>query len=251
MSTLVNFKNINDKLLEKPIYRVFSLDKFLISLNQNSLYLIKPKFWDDPFEGFLLNQVLWSSRDKKKYFEFDEFYRERFYGQCWTFRSESNFLWKIYAPYKNGIIVKSTITKLMEYLTEMPGGNTYIGKVVYLNENQIKKRFSRIESLKDFESLIVDSLLTKRTEFKEEQELRIIYFSKYSAHKDPTPVGLSYDKSYKNIGDVLFDEIIVDPRIDKIRYNHIISIIRQLGYNGQVRRSTLYDKPIFQIVIKL
>ncbi len=233
------------------ISKYISFEDFINIIECKELFFKRIINWDDPFEGFLLNQVLWSSRDKKDYYEFDEFYRERFYGQCWTFRSESNFLWKIYAPYKNGIIVKSTIAKLNEYLTEMPGGNIYIGKVIYLSENQIKKRYSKIASFKNLESLIVDSLLIKRTEFKEEQELRIIYFSKISAHKDSTPVGLSYDKSYKKIGDILFDEIIVDPRIDKTIYNHLNSIVRQLGYNGPVRRSTLYDKPIFKIVIDL
>ena len=172
MSFLLNFKEINDKILDTPIYRVFSLDKFLISLNQNSLHLIKPRLWEDPFEGFLLNQVFWSSSEKGKYYEFNDFYRERFYGQCWTFRNESDFLWRIYAPNKDGIMVKSSIRRFNDNFQDMPGGNTYFGKVNYLTQEEIAKKFSLIESKDDYENLIIDSLLLKRTEFMEEQELR-------------------------------------------------------------------------------
>ncbi|HBS85970.1 MAG: hypothetical protein A2W91_08560 [Bacteroidetes bacterium GWF2_38_335] len=249
MSFLLNFKEINDKILDTPIYRVFSLDKFLISLNQNSLHLIKPRLWEDPFEGFLLNQVFWSSSEKGKYYEFNDFYRERFYGQCWTFRNESDFLWRIYAPNKDGIMVKSSIRRFNDNFQDMPGGNTYFGKVNYLTQEEIAKKFSLIESKDDYENLIIDSLLLKRTEFMEEQELRLLYFSKNSAHKDSTPIGLGYDINVKKIGDVLFDEILVDPRIDLVRFDYLRKIIKDLGFNGKIDRSLLYDKPIIRIHI--
>lgn len=64
MDNLVNFEKIDDKLLDKNVYRIYSLDKFLISLNEKSLHLMKPKLWDDPFEGFFLDQAFWRSVQK-------------------------------------------------------------------------------------------------------------------------------------------------------------------------------------------
>ena len=250
MSFLLNFDEINNKILDTPINQVFSMDKFLISLNQNSLHLIKPRLWDDPFEGFLLNQVFWSKIEKGMYYEFEDLYRERFYGQCWTLKSESDFLWRIYAPNKDGIMVKSSIRRVFDNFQNMPGGNMYFGKVKYLTQSQIEDKFSSIDSQQDYENLIIESLLLKRTEFIEEQELRLLYYSENSAHKDSTPIGLGYDKNVKKIGDVLFDEILLDPRIDRVRFDYLRKIIQDLGFNGKIERSTLYDKPIVKIEIE-
>jgi hypothetical protein len=250
MEFLLNFDNFSEEILDTPIYRVFSFDKFLISLNQNTLQLIKPKLWDDPFEGFLLNQIFWSKIEKGKYYEFEDLYKERFYGQCWTLRNESNFLWRIYAPNKDGIMIKSTIRKFYDNFQNMPGGNTYLGKVEYLTQGQIIDRFSNVESKSDYEELIITSLLIKRTEFKEEQELRLLYYSGDSAHKDVTPISLGFNKDYKNIGETLFDEVIVDPRVDRVRFDFFRKIIHDLGYNGRIIRSELFDKPILKFEIE-
>jgi hypothetical protein len=169
MSFLQNFKIINGKILDTPIYRVFSLDKFLISLNQNSLHLVKPSLWDDPYEGFLLNQNFWSKKKKGLYYEFEDFYRERYFGQCWTFRNEADFLWRIYAPNKDGIMVKSSIRRFYEKFNTMPDGNLYLGKVKYMSKEDIEKKFSKIKIEKNYEKLIIDSLLIKRKEFSEEK----------------------------------------------------------------------------------
>jgi hypothetical protein len=246
MDYLLNFEKIDDKLLDSNVYRIYSLDKFLISLNEKSLHLIKPKLWDDPFEGFFLDQAFWRSDRGAKIHWISDIDKDRFYAQCWTFKNESDFLWRLYAPKKDGIMVRSTIRKLYNYLQGMPG-KFYIGKVVYLSDKEIKNKYIGIQKETDIEILIIESLLIKRTEYQEESELRIIYYSPDSSTPGEAPIGLSFPLAFDSIDKLLFDEIIIDPRVNRMVYDSTKRVIESLGYRGIIRRSSLYDKPNFLI----
>jgi len=41
---------LDDKDLDKPIYRIFSFSRLKEIFDTNQLTLVKPKLWDDPFE---------------------------------------------------------------------------------------------------------------------------------------------------------------------------------------------------------
>jgi hypothetical protein len=242
---LLNFRTIDPNVLDCPVYRVFSLNKLLITIETNSLFLIKPRCWDDPFEGFLLKQPLWSNKGNE-FYEFEKFYRNRFFGQCWTLRREADFLWRTYAPNKDGVMAKSTIRKLYNNFKNFPGGSFYIGKVCYMTENRIKSKFSNIKlnPSSDYTNLILDSLLVKREQFKEEQEVRLLYFQKNYAADDSQPVKLGLPPTTQ-----LFDELTIDPRIDKTMYIGFRNIFRKLGFQGEINRSTLYDLPKMKVTI--
>jgi hypothetical protein len=249
MDFLLNFEKIDDKLLDSDVYRIYSLDKFLISLNEKSLHLIKPKLWDDPFEGFFLDQAFWRSDRGAKIHWISDIDKDRFYAQCWTFKNESDFLWRLYAPKKDGIMVRSTIRKLNDYFQEMPRGKFYIGKVVYLSQKKIKEKYSRIRKKTDFEKLIIESLLIKRPEYQEESELRIIHFSKDTSIPGEGPLALSFPLAFDSLDKLLFEEVIIDPRVNRLVYESTKRVIEALGYKGIILRSTLYDKPNFLIEI--
>ena len=249
MVNLINFENINDQLLDTIVYRVYSLDKFLISLNEKSLHFIKPKLWDDPFEGFFLDQAFWRTDKGSKIHWIPEIDKERFYAQCWTFNKESDFIWRLYAPKKDGIMVRSTIRKIFDYLQGMPNGEFYIGKVAYLTQKEIKGKYSEINKPDDIINLIIDSLLIKRAEFKEENELRIIHYSPDSSIPGDSPLGLSFPFAFDSYDKLLFDEIIIDPRFKRMVFDSTRRLIEALGYKGIIKRSTLYDKPDFLIEI--
>lgn len=249
MVSLINFGKIDDKLLDTEIFRVYSLDKFLISLDEKSIHFIKPRYWDDPFEGFFLDHAFWRSERGTKVHWIPEIDRERFYAQCWTFNKESDFMWRIYAPNKDGIMVRSTIRKIIQYLQEMPNGEFYIGKVVYQTQNEIKEKYLQIDNSYNLLNLILESLLIKRSEFKEENELRLIHFSSDSSIPGDGPRGFSYPTAFNSSENLIFDEIILDPRFKKVVYNSTKRIIENLGYKGFIRQSKLYDKPDFLIEI--
>jgi len=250
MVNFVNFEKVDDKLLDTKVYRVYSLDKFLISLNEKALYLIKPKLWDDPFEGFFLDQAFWVSDRGTKIHWIPDIDKERFYAQCWTLRNESDFLWRLYAPKKDGIMVRTTIRKLFNYLNEFPDNRYYIGKVEYLSKQEIRKKFSEIQKTQGLENLIIDSLLIKRTEYREENELRIICFSPDSSIPGEGPKGLYFPLAFDSYDKLLFEEIIIDPRSNRMAFESTKRIIEALGYKGIILRSFLYDKPDFLIQIQ-
>lgn len=95
--------------LELNVYRVFSIERLIEIFETRKNNLVKPTLWDDPFENFLFKQENLGTKWK-----FSQ-YRERFYGQCWILNtSETDALWRVYSPLKNGVRVKTTLGKLYE-----------------------------------------------------------------------------------------------------------------------------------------
>jgi hypothetical protein len=253
---LINIDTTIVDFLDTPVYRVFSLEKFLTSLHENSLFLVKTKLWEDPYEAFLLKQLIWKIDGTENY-PFSKNYVENFFGQCWTFLNESNLLWKVYAPNNDGIVVKSTIGKIVDlFIKDQPDfGEYYFGKVNYLNEKNICEYYEQEEMVKGLVSekgkeIIIKSLFEKRIEFKLEEEIRLIFFNTFSCGKNSkiTKNGYSLDK--KHLFNALADEIIIDPRIDKIRNKSIIDLIKKIGYDGEISQSKLYQLPILKLRTK-
>lgn len=92
-------------------------------------------------------------------------------------------------------------------------------------------------------------MLIKRTEYQEESELRIIHFSTDSSIPGEGPLGLSFPLAFDSLDKLLFEEIIIDPRVNRMVYDSTKKVIEALGYKGIIRRSILYDKPSFLIEI--
>lgn len=89
--------------------------------------------WDDPFENFILQGRGRTSNGRTVSFGM----RESLFGQCWTLNWESDAMWRIYSPDKNGVKIRTTIKKLFESIyNAIPTGkrnvSCFIGKVEYL-----------------------------------------------------------------------------------------------------------------------
>lgn len=97
--------------LDMPIYRVFSAKRFRETFRDRKLALVRAKLWDDPFENFLY-QVRCVCAQTGQPISIESL-RRRLYGQCWTLLQESDAMWRIYAPRKNGVMVRTTIRKLI------------------------------------------------------------------------------------------------------------------------------------------
>lgn len=249
----LNFNKQFDDLLNTPIYRVFSLEKFLTSLNSNQLFLFKAKHSEDPFEAFLLKQLIWKEDGSENY-PFNALYLENFFIQSWTFLEESYLLWNAYAPNKDGIIVKSTIGRMTDLFLKnnMSWGEFYLGKVVYQTEDEIKKRFEDKEMVKKLMSqngkdVLIESLLTKRTPFMHEEEVRLLYVSNHDRGADQKISKHGYTFESRHLFNELAEELVLDPRMDPIRVDSITELIKNIGYKGQIKKSTLYDMPYLKL----
>jgi hypothetical protein len=86
-----------DDLWAVPIYRIFSIDRFVELARTRQNVLVSPYKWDDPFENFLLRCPV---RDASGRTLRMGNLAERWYGQCWTSTRESDAMWRIYSPEK-------------------------------------------------------------------------------------------------------------------------------------------------------
>ncbi len=243
---LRNYINIKEDDLDKPIYRIFSRDRFIQLFETRKITLVKPKLWEDPFENFIMNATGQTKEGEK----FKVSFREKYYGQCWTTKRESDAMWRIYSPSKNGIKIKTTIRKLFESLYSQSGNfkdiSCFIGKVEYFSTSKLVSLLSDPDNMRanltDTTGLgQATTLLLKRIAFSHEKEVRIIYNSPGDIHSD------IYEFSIDPYG--LIDQIVFDPRIEISNYKADKQLLKNWGFKKGIVRSNLYKIPELNFVM--
>jgi hypothetical protein len=240
--------------LDKPIYRIFSVQRLEEIFQNNAITLIKPKLWDDPFENFILNSIGVLNNGM----EFEIGFRDNFYGQCWSLTKESDAMWRIYSPEKDGVKVKTTIRKLFSPLFLIGGQHTKINGTIYNLSSFIGKvQYADTKSLtlmlQDEERMsnkIYDqsgrgqasTFYFKRIAFKHEKEIRLIYNSQGNNQFDTF--------SYAVEPNAIFDEIIFDPRMPEAIYLEWKGKLRNWGFEKSIIQSGLYKLKTFRINLR-
>ncbi len=231
-----NHINLTDELLDEPIYRIMPIHRFLQLLEEKKLTLVRPIKWDDPFENALLNSTIETSDGETGTFSA----KDSVYGQCWTFHSETDAMWRIYSHDKDGVRVSTTPRKLLTALqTAEPTHHNlkcFIGKVSYLPEINLPEKLMSVNLLDTDGSGIAESLLYKRVEFEHENEVRLIYSG------DDNAVNSDIFQFTINPGELL-DSILFDPRMEKNLRQAYLLAIKDKGFKAEVKISTLYDAP--------
>jgi hypothetical protein len=232
--------NLTKREQESFIYRIFSIERLLEVLENKKLTLVQPRKWDDPFENYVFNKLSQTQKsDKGK--KFFEEYQYSLYGQCWSFLIESDAMWRIYAPNKNGVKVKVLVSTLEKILPI----NYFLGKVNYCKKRMLENFYNEMKhftgSKKDDMNKFIQSILLKRTAFKHEKEVRLIYFEQL--------VGFNTENKELQIEpDNLFCEIVFDPRLDKYTVKALTEYINN-HYNKlkkiNIKQSKLYQLPEF------
>lgn len=242
---------LKEKDLDKKIYRIFSFQRLKEIFDEQKLTLVKPKLWDDPFENFILNSTGILPDGRCCSFAF----RDHYYGQCWSLNKESDAMWRIYSPNKDGVKVQTTIRKLFSPIFQNAGidykadGTPYnlsafIGKVKYAKSKAL------IEMLNDtgrMNSKIFDqtgwgqasTFFFKRIPFKHEQEVRIIYDAQNGYSSDLYKVDINPFE--------VFERIVFDPRMPEDNYNHHRAEVKSWGYTKSIIQSGLYKLRNFKI----
>jgi len=233
-----NFLNLKHIEKDKSIFRVISIKRLFELFNNKELVLVQPKKWDDPFENFIMN----STGELKSGEMFSVGFRENFYGQCWTMTRESDAMWRIYSPDKNGARISTTPRKLLKSLYDVSGKfrdiSCFIGKVEYYTTPKLKQLLELNGS-----SWLTDStgagqaqtLLFKRNAFKHENEVRLIYNSQGKVNGDLFRIKIdSFD---------LIDDIVFDPRIEYSTFLKYKKQLKTLGFSKRIVKSILYQAP--------
>jgi hypothetical protein len=249
-----NVLYLTDKELDKNVYRIFSFERLKQLFVEKKLALVKPSLWDDPFENFILNSRGTFSDGT----EFTIGNRNSYYGQCWSLTKESDAMWRIYSPNKDGVKVKTTMRKLFQPLFELGGihknlnGNEYnltsfIGKVKYKGKksllNMLNDREKMSEKLYDQSGRgQASTFYFKRKAFKHENEVRLMYNDSENTSADENVFKFDFDPT------VLIEEIVFDPRMEKNDYEAKKKLTKSWGFNKSIIQSGLYKIHAFNLL---
>lgn len=235
-----NVLGLTERQLDQPIYRIIPV-KYLYPIFENKQnLLVSPKKWNDPFENFILRSKFRTPAGDIVSIGF----RDSYFGQCWSTRSQSEALWRLYSDNKNSVRIRSTPRKLFRGLATHLGKwartCAFIGKVQYFSKKRLlaqsREQFAipSTPTPKDF----AQTFLFKRRAFSHEQEIRLLF-----APKDdnfPKDGVFAYPVTPTDI----VDDIRIDPRLDRGEEEALVTEIqRRTGFKGTVKRSDLYDPP--------
>lgn len=236
--------NFSESEIEANLYRIFGLHRFLEVLERKCLTLVSPAEWEDPFENFVHRYFEKQFSDSGKVMRW---YGGNLLGQCWTFHRETDAMWRIYSPQKNGVKVKVKASGLLDVLwrsnfnTMLSPTCCFLGKVQY----KTKKDLTEILSAPDLEEALhrddtarrrAELLLMKRKEFAHEKEARLIFeFIGGRQLRD----GKFYDIPINP--NELFEQVILDPRMSAVEFKMYEAGIKALGYVGTIGKSSLYE----------
>ena len=251
-----NYIGICEDDRDTPIYRIYNSGRLkeLFEIEKN--VLTNATKWDDPYENFFLrNTVILFENGERGVFEGVK----HMYGQCWSFNSDSDAMWRIYAPNINngfGIQVKTTIRKLFDDFRDMgsksPRLSFFIGKVKYYTEEKIKDFVCKntLDDLSlDIALNFAKLFCVKREAFEHENEIRLI-LNYLEGDFKPRNGQLSVCENlfhYPIEPNHVFDEIIIDPRICPNKAERFENELKELGCTVPISHSKLYETPRFEI----
>jgi len=238
---------------EKKIYRYMPLGQFIDLIEKKRLPLVKTiSGWEDPCEGILFEAILdafcsyfaenksvepqLTKQETKKW---TNFIKQFVYGSSWTSLPESDAMWRIYSPNKQGVKIQSTIGKLKKTIknltlpTDWEEVHYLIGRVTY---NGFDSTDFNVEK---FLSAYPHVFMYKRRPFKHEEEIRAILYRKVS-------IGQTYPQDFNVIYAPIHDNFIESVSIDPRSPEWLIDAITGYCKRSEVsmcEASTLYSKP--------
>lgn len=241
-----------------------SLTRFHEMLETGKNVLVHPSVWDDPYEKAMSrSSFIVKDKDEIRSCNFNE---NNWYAQCWSTASESDALWHIFASDRKKKFVKIKTTygllqnslKITDEEKEDETVPCYIlEKVNYVNDNKAEFEKSIKEwgdyfkhSIPEVQQLCLGLLLTKRSAFKHEDEVRLLRYREPISNS-VTDMDEDY-RFYKYTVDCrrLIMEVEFDPWTEKICRGEKKKIALKIG-RGKVRKSKLYEDPIHtQYIIK-
>jgi len=214
------------------IWRYTDFAKLIWTLNHQCLYFTnvdKLKI-EDPFEGSCQPSELLKNAPKET--------TKNFVAQmkscgppltvnCWHINEgESAAMWKLYAGTDEGIAIQSTFSRMVEAFKKFPDA-VYIGKIQY------NQKFRGIDIFKP--------ILTKRTCFKHEEELRAVIWetSKVTERVNDGSVLAKVDLK------ALIEKIYVAPSSSDEYREKVRGIVKKFGLEIPVLQSELDGQPLY------
>lgn len=241
------------------LYRIMPLERFLQMLTSRKNVLVRPSLWNDPYERLLKNAIKKGCDDRKV--PFDE---SCWFGQCWSENSESDALWQIFtkSTLARGVKITTRASLLRDSLAvEEQKGNKvfFLERVKYVSRSEdkcIMDSLTEAYSYKwgydeeylvitckdqfdnDFNVMAASMLLTKRSAFEHEREIRLLCYCKERQSDDKV-----YEYEIANWCNFI-EEIQLDPWTPKGVDEALSKILLQYDMHksdGSPLRATISD----------
>lgn len=231
------------------VARYLDINKFLSLISTGKLFFARIDKMEDKFEGTLpvmnkksIENWYWSQNKTKiqndasvqeeidAHFHMFEKFKKFCSVSCWNkYDSETYALWKVYSSVKEGIMIKSTIEKLVSAFKNTED-KVLLSEVRYVDHEK--------DTIED--GSIHLPLLYKNTAYEYEKEVRLIWhydFSKMPSVWDHEP--LEKGRSIAIDINELIDEIIISPYAPEWFFENIKSLLDKYEIVKPVRYSKL------------
>ena len=234
------------------IVRFLSVEHFLYMVKTGCNVLTRVTTWKDVYEGWVLRLQYNDCNNVSDLLK-------NYYGQCWSLReSDSELQWNARCPNGSGVCLKSTVGKLAKSITDQCSSRDDIAgigrldKITYNDQpkdystmNLAGKRMSKFFSNLSFN---LDLFFSKRYEFNDEHEVRMVLDLPENTHNDVMK------RVYQGNGNLLFykfghpeefiDEVIFNPKMCETQCNYLKCFLERSGWDKvKIGRSRLYELP--------
>jgi|ERR1051325_104039 hypothetical protein len=240
-----NFLNLTPKEHGLTIYRIIPIARLVDLYKTKRSALTRTYKWDDPWENFLLRSPARLHGEKITFG-----FHNNFFGQCWSYLNESDAMWRIYSNHKarnEGVKLQTTVGKLFDSLFNSSAVvnreiSCFIGKVEYSDIPLLHTSIKTSFLLQSSGAGLAKTLLTKRTAFEHEHEIRLLFF-------DTTSTKTGDLMFYEVEPNKLFEEVVLDPRLDPKQRERSEKRLRRAGCTLPINQSTLYQLPNFEFIL--
>lgn len=214
--------------LDKPVYKFYSLQRFLESVDKNRMYFRNVLNWADnwemPTKLFNTNGL---DEHSAFFFESDKWHST--FATCFTSEFDTDALWRIYSPGKSGICIETTARHLLQEMEPhiKTGVAFYYAPVIY---EDVGKSFPEVifdkEKAKEYPAQFYASFI-KRRAFLHEQEMRLavqkndVYFRGANA-----PMGIELPVDMNKV----IKRVILDPRLTPQEVSYHKTCLEELGF---------------------
>ncbi len=220
---------------ETMLFRYISLSQFVSFVESGQTHLSKVREWRDTWElptsrlptlmeTGELEYPLWSISEET-------------FGQSWSLLSESDAMWRIYSPQKEGLMIQSSVSNFVLF-DEIRYG--LLAPVVYYQD--LREGINELKRRPDYVPLFAPAFL-KRRAFEHEHEVRLV------TANDERCLGARHSRSshiQTTLDPLKFIEAItVDPRGSDWYVEAIQMYCRRVGFSIEPRKSELYSTDVF------
>jgi hypothetical protein len=212
---------------QTKLYRYISIEGFLSLIETRSVRVSLITTWDDQWEGILGKVPVIDGAGKRQIPGYS-FY-QLVYGMCWSRLEESDAMWRIYSPFRNGIQLSTSV----DGFRSIRGFNCgCVSSVSYFGTVEELLKLAERQHLSPF----VDALM-KREAFRHEAEVRFLTHADFLDPKQPESAHASLPVDLAQF----LEGITLDPRADDAWLSTLSMYCERAGLKIRPTKSMLYD----------